>query len=70
MFLNSILTTYQVNLTQIVFHFIGSIFLSWLITDNWSYHALWPIVVSCNIPTALIEIMYLLSLHVFRTTVY
>jgi hypothetical protein len=58
------------NMFQIFFHFIGSIFLSWLITQNWHYSALWPIVISCNIPTALAEFGMILSIYVFKTIVY
>lgn len=60
----------QGNMFQIFFHFIGSIFLCWLITENWSYKALWPIVISCNLPTALYEVGILLSIFVFRIIVY
>ena len=59
-----------VNVIQIFFHFIGSIFLSWLITMTWTYQALWPIVISCNIPTALLEIWMILRIYVFKITVY
>lgn len=40
--------TPQMNMFQIFFHFIGSLFLSWLITENWNYAALWPIVIRCG----------------------
>ncbi len=55
---------------QIFFHFIGSVLLSWLITQNWNYEALWPIVLSCNLPTALYEIAMLLGIHVLKVIVY
>lgn len=58
------------NMFQIFFHFIGSIFLSWQITQNWHYSALWPIVISCNLPTALAEVGMILSIYVFKTVVY
>jgi len=58
------------NMFQILFHFIGSLFLSWLITQNWGYTALWPIIISCNIPTALAEVGMLVSIYVLKTTVY
>ena len=48
----------------------GSIFLSWLITMSWNYQALWPIVISCNIPTALLELWMLLRIYVLKITVY
>ncbi len=60
----------QGNLLHIFFHFLGSIFLSWLITENWNYKALWPIVISCNLPTALYEVGILAAIHVFRIIVY
>lgn len=60
----------QGNMWQIFFHFIGSIMLSWCITENWNYKALWPIVITCNLPTALYEIGVLLAIYVFKTIVY
>ena len=60
----------SINLMQILFHFIGGIFLSWLITDNWNYQALWPIVISSNLPTALAELFQLLVVKVFRAGVF
>ena len=59
-----------INMIQIFFHFIGSIFLSWLITETWHYKALWPIIISCNFPTAIIECIMILSIYVFKTAVY
>ena len=35
-----------------IYTMIG-ILLSWLITENWNYKALWPIIICCNFPTAL-----------------
>ena len=58
------------NMFQIFFHFIGSIFLSWLITENWNVSALWPIVISCNLPTALAEVGMLFSIFVLKSVVY
>jgi hypothetical protein len=55
---------------QIFCHFVGSIFLSWLITEQWTYRALWPIVLCCNLPTALYEIAIILGIKVFRIIVY
>jgi hypothetical protein len=69
-FFGTTLFSPTINMMQIFFHFAGGIFLSWLITENWHYKALWPIVISCNIPTALIEFILLLNVHVFKTTVY
>lgn len=60
----------SINLMQILFHFIGGIFLSWLITDNWNYQALWPIVISSNLPTALAEIFQILVVKVFRAGIF
>jgi hypothetical protein len=59
-----------INLMQILFHFIGSIFLSWLITDNWNYLALWPIVVSCSLPTAIAEIFVLVVSNIRKSLLY
>jgi hypothetical protein len=58
------------NLLQIFFHFVGGIFLSWLLTSNWNYKALWPIVIACNLPTALYELCVLLGVHVFKIIIY
>eukprot|EP01039_Chlorochromonas_danica_P002343 gene2342-2565_t len=60
----------KAHVIHIFFHFVGGIFLSWLITLHWSYHALWPIVVSCNLPTALYELSVLLGIYVFKVIVY
>jgi len=58
------------NMIHIAFHFTGSIFLSWLITEIWSHEALWPIVISTSIPTALLEVIMLLAIYVFKIVVY
>jgi Transmembrane protein len=57
-----------VNLLQIFFHFIGGIFMSWLITNNWSYQALWPIVVATSLPPALSEICVIIVINAFRSS--
>lgn len=55
---------------HIFFHFVGSIFLSWLITATWSSHALWPIVLATNLPSAVYELSIILGIYVFRTIIY
>lgn len=55
---------------QILFHFIGGILLSWLVTDIWNYKALWPIVIACNMPTALFEIVIVFAIKVMKIIVY
>lgn len=55
-----------VNTIQIFFHFIGGIFISWLITNNWNYEAVWPIVVCTSLPTALAEGFQLILTNAFR----
>eukprot|EP00598_Pedospumella_elongata_P015421 CAMPEP_0185002244 /NCGR_PEP_ID=MMETSP1098-20130426/73372_1 /TAXON_ID=89044 /ORGANISM="Spumella elongata, Strain CCAP 955/1" /LENGTH=125 /DNA_ID=CAMNT_0027529711 /DNA_START=147 /DNA_END=524 /DNA_ORIENTATION=- len=58
------------NMFHILVHFIGGILLSWVVTYSWNYKALWPIVATCNIPTALYEISILLGIKVFKIIVY
>jgi hypothetical protein len=61
--------THQINLLQIFFHFVGSIFLSWVITERWNYTALWPIIAACNLPTALLELgvlIFVYGLKIYR----
>jgi hypothetical protein len=55
---------------HILVHFIGGILISWVVTDTWSYKALWPIVICCNIPTALYEIVILVAIKILRIIVY
>jgi hypothetical protein len=55
---------------HILVHFIGGILLSWLITDIWNYKALWPIVATCNIPTALFEIGVFFAIKILKIIVY
>jgi len=69
-FFGTTLFNSSINIIQIAFHFTGSIFLSWMITEIWTYDALWPIVVSTSIPTALIEVTMLLAIYVFKIVVY
>ena len=59
--------TVQTNMIQIIFHFIGGIFLSFIITQYWGYYALWPVVITCNFPPLLSEIYMLVKLYVIRT---
>ena len=62
---NSLFSNYM-NMTQILFHATGSIFLSWLITQNWHYDTLWPIIICTNFPTAIIEVGIILAVYVFK----
>jgi hypothetical protein len=55
---------------QIFFHFCGGVFLSWLVTGEWSYRALWPIIITCNFPTAIYELTILLGVHYFKILAY
>ena len=57
----------QVNVVSILSHFCGGVLLSWFISESWNYEALWPIVIACNIPIAVIEMCILLGVHVFKT---
>ncbi|RYH14015.1 hypothetical protein EON65_34325 [archaeon] len=56
----------QAHLLNIFLHFVGSVFLSWLITQQWTYRALWPLVVCTNLPSALYEIIVLFGINIFR----
>ncbi len=69
-FFGTSLFNIKVNMLQILFHFVGGILLSWVITEHWTYEALWPIVIATNIPTALIEVWLLMSIHIFRLNVF
>lgn len=69
-FFGSSLFNTTANMIQIFFHFIGSILLCWLITEIWSHEMIWPIVIICNLPTALMEIGIIFRLYVFRVAVY
>jgi hypothetical protein len=54
------------NLTHILFHATGSIFLSWLITQNWDVTALWPIILATSLPTALLEFSIIIGIYVLK----
>jgi len=56
MFSGSSLFINKGNIFHILLHFVGGILLSWAVTYQWSYKALWPIVLVCSVPTALYEI--------------
>lgn len=70
MFFGTSLFNPGINILQIIFHFIGGIFLSWVITDIWDYRAIWPIVISCNLPTALVEGVLLFLIFGLKVIVY
>jgi uncharacterized membrane protein YoaK (UPF0700 family) len=55
---------------QILFHFVGGVFLSLLITENYGYKALWPIIVATSIPPALAELSMVIRIHVLKSTPY
>jgi hypothetical protein len=59
-----------INLIQIAFHFIGGLFLSWMITNYWNYEALWPIVICSNLPTAISEVVHILIVNIFRKAIF
>jgi hypothetical protein len=70
LFLGTSIFYNTVNMVQILFHFIGSLLLSWLITETWNYKALWPIVICTNLPTALVEVAVLIGIYVLKILVY
>jgi uncharacterized membrane protein YoaK (UPF0700 family) len=55
---------------QILFHFVGGVFLSLLITENYGYKALWPIIVATSIPPALAELSMVIRIRVLKSTPY
>jgi hypothetical protein len=62
---NSLFST-SMNILQIFFHATGSILLSWLITQNWGYTTLWPIVACTSIVPALFELAVIVSIYVLK----
>lgn len=60
----------QTNFIQILFHFVGSIFLSLFITENWGYQALWPIIIACSFPPAFSEIAMIIRVRFLKSTPY
>ena len=56
-----------VNLMHVLFHATGSIFLSWLITQNWDVGTLWPIILCTSFPTALVELCIIFGIYVLQT---
>ena len=52
-----------INLFQVFFHAVGSILLSWLITQNWDVTTLWPIILCTSMPTAIIELLMIISVY-------
>ena len=61
---------FQANFMHILFHFVGGVFLSMLIHQNWGYQALWPIVVSCSFPTAMLEVGLWVRTRVLKSAPY
>lgn len=58
----------MVNLWQILFHLIGGILFSWVVTDLWHYQAIWPIVLCTNVPTVLLEMWRYFVVKYIRPT--
>ncbi len=54
------------NLAHVFFHAVGSILLSWVITENWYVSTLWPIVLCTNMPTAILELGILFGIYVLK----
>lgn len=54
------------NFFQIIVHFVGGVVTSRFIVDNWGFEALWPIVVCCNLPSAILELWIILSVSCIR----
>mmetsp|Transcript_33833 Transcript_33833/g.34463 ORF Transcript_33833/g.34463 Transcript_33833/m.34463 type:complete len:142 (+) Transcript_33833:173-598(+) len=58
-----------VNFFQIICHFVGGILISRFIINTWPYETLWPIILCCNLPTAVFEIYTMLSIFCLRKVV-
>ena len=54
------------NLAHVFFHAVGSIFLSWFITQNWDVSVLWPIILCTSLPTALLELCIIFGIYVLK----
>ena len=68
--ISNIFTAFQINLIQILYHFVGCVFLSLLITQNFGYQALWPIIISTSFPPAIAEVSMLIRIHILKSTPY
>ena len=68
--ISNILATFQINLIQILYHFVGGVFLSLLITRNFGYQALWPIIISTSFPPAIAEVSMLIRIHILKSAPY
>tara|TARA_B110000971_G_scaffold213011_1_gene243240 strand:- start:355 stop:690 length:336 start_codon:yes stop_codon:yes gene_type:complete len=60
----------RINLFHILLHFIGGVYTSWFISFSWQYESIWYIVGFTNLPTAIVEIVMLLAIFVFKIVVY
>lgn len=69
MFFGNSLFVPAINLANVFFHALGSILLSWLITQNWDVSALWPIVLCTNLPTAILELGVIFAMYVLKVIV-
>jgi hypothetical protein len=69
MFFGNSLFVPSMNLAHVFFHAVGSILLSWLITQNWDVSALWPIVLCTNLPTAILELGIIFAMYVLKVVV-
>mmetsp|Transcript_32458 Transcript_32458/g.30942 ORF Transcript_32458/g.30942 Transcript_32458/m.30942 type:complete len:141 (-) Transcript_32458:8-430(-) len=62
-FLGTSLFNQTANFIHILFHFIGSIFLSLFITENWSYESLFPIIIASNFIPTLFEVWFIIKVY-------
>ncbi len=60
----------SVNLFQIIIHFIGALYTTWFILNEWNYKVYWYIVVFCSIFPAFIEFCVLISIFVLKIVRY
>ena len=60
----------KANLLQIICHFVGSCFITSMITQSWQYQYIWFSIVTCNIPCALCETSILIGTFALKVVVF
>ena len=60
----------QVNLFHICVHFVGALYTSWFVLDEWSYLTFWSLVAVFNVFPAAVEGCLLLGIFVFKVVQY
>jgi hypothetical protein len=60
----------KVNLFHIITHFIGGVYISWFIGDEWKYETLMAIVLTTNVSSMVVEIFMLIAIFGIKIIVY